>query len=155
MRTALSPNMLAASHAQETDEVFLPLVTMSQGAWTERIVPNTEPITHQSETYNPVGFAVGLPDEEAEGIPVLNWVADNVDRRFVQALRQVTGVVNAEISWVLADTPDVIEIGPMNVEMRGVQYDTLTISGTMGVEPILETPFGHKTMNPKNAPALF
>ncbi len=48
MRTTLSEQMLAAMHAQETGEVVLPLVTLSQAGWDEdiRIVPNTEPITH-------------------------------------------------------------------------------------------------------------
>jgi len=149
--------MLGAMHAQETAEVILPLVKLTQASWVDsiRIVPNGEAITHQGEEYSPLAFDVGLPDEEAEGIPVLNWAADNVDRRLVEALRQVGGVVQAQIVWILASMPDRVEIGPMNVEMRAAQYDALQISGTMGVEPILETQFGYQTMNPANAPGLF
>lgn len=157
MRSTLSEQMRAAMHAQETAEVILPLVTLSQAGWDEdiRIVPNTQPITHQGDEFQPLGFDVALPDEEAEGVPVISWVADNTDRNLVLALRTVTGAVEARIVWVLADTPDNIEIGPMEVEMRAAEYDASTIRGTMGVEPILEKQFGHMILNPKNAPALF
>ena len=119
------------------------------------IVPNWETVTHRGDIYRPLAFRIGLPDEEAEGVPVLNWEADNVDRRLVEALRTVTGVVAARIVWVLASSPDHIEVGPLEVEMRAAQYDAQQISGTLGVEPILETQFGHRIMNPKNTPALF
>lgn len=157
MRSTLSSNMLAAMHAQESGEVILPLVKLTQDGWADsiRIVPNWEPITHNAEEYSPLAFDISLPDEEAEGVPVIEWTADNVDRRLVESLRLVSGVVLAEINWVLASTPDVVEIGPMNVEMRAAQYDAFQIRGTMGVEPILDTQFGYQVMNPKNAPALF
>ncbi len=157
MRTTLSTRLLTAMHAQESGEVFLPLVKLEQSGWDDAIciVPNTESVTHQGDVYDPLAFEIGLPDEEAEGVPVLSWRADNVDRRLVEALRSVNGVVSARVVWVLASTPNDIEIGPLNVEMRAAQYNATEISGTLGVEPILETQFGHLVLNPKNAPALF
>lgn len=157
MRSGLSENMRRAMHAQETGEVVLPLVTLTQAGWDDeiRLVPNTEPVMHQGKEFMALGFDVTLPDEEAEGVPVINWVADNTDRNLVKALRSVTGAVEAHIVWVLADTPDTIEIGPLEVEMRAAEYDASTIRGTMGVEPILEKQFGHMVFNPVNAPALF
>ena len=135
MRSTLSDQMLAAMHAQETGEVVLPLVTLSQAGWDEdiHIVPNTEPITHLGQEFSPLGFDVALPDEEAEGVPVINWVAYNTDRNLVLALRTVTGAVAARIIWVLADMPDEIQVGPLEVEMRAAEYDASAIRGTMGV----------------------
>ena len=157
MRSTLSTNMLTAMHAQSTGEVILPLVKLTQAGWQDAIciVPNTQSVSHGGDTYQPLAFNIGLPDEEAEGVPVINWVADNVDRRLVEALRTVTGVVDARIVWVLASSPEVIEMGPLNVEMRAARYDAQTISGTMGVEPILEHQFGHLTMTPSTVPGLF
>jgi hypothetical protein len=157
MRTTLSTQMLVAAHAESTGEVVLPLVKLSQAGWDDAIciVPNWEPVTHQGDVYEPLAFQINLPDEEAEGVPVLNWVADNVDRRLVEVLRTVSGAVGAQIVWVLASSPDHIEVGPLDVEMRAAEYDAQQISGTLGVEPILETQFGHLIMNPKNTPALF
>ncbi len=157
MRSTLSTRMLEAAHAEASGEVVLPLVKLTQDGWADAIciVPNREAVIHRGDTYEPLAFQMGLPDEEAEGVPVLNWVADNVDRRLVEALRSVTGFVEARIVWVLASSPDHIEVGPLEVEMRAAQYDARQVSGTLGVEPILETQFGHLVMNPKNAPALF
>jgi len=157
MRTSLSGPALEAMHSVSTDEVFLPLVKLSQSAWADsiRIVPNHQPITHGGEVYQPYAFDISLPDEEAEGVPVLNWVADNVDRTITAAIRAVTGYIDAEVIWVLASSPDHIEVGPLSLEMRAAEYDAFQISGTLGVEPILEAQFGTLSMNPKNAPALF
>lgn len=157
MRTSLSAMMLEAMHAQETGEVILPLVKLSQDGWDDeiRIVPNTEPIVHLGQTYQPLAFAITLPDEEEGGVPVVEWRADNSDRRMVEALRSVDGVVKAEIVLIRASDPDFREVGPIEVEMRAAMYDAHEISGTMGVEPILERAFGHMTLSPKNAPALF
>ena len=157
MRTSLSASMLEAMNAQETGEVILPLVKLTQDGWNEaiRIVPNLEQITHLGEVYDPLAFEITLPDEEEAGVPVVEWRADNTDRRMVEALRAVDGTVKAEIVLIRASDPDTIEVGPIEVEMRAARYDAREISGTMGVEPILERPFGHMILSPKNAPALF
>lgn len=157
MRDSLSSRMLAAMHAQHTDEVILPLVKLTQDGWQDsiRLVPNTEPITHQGEVYAPLAFDVTLPTEEAEGTPVVSWTADNTDLRMIEALRSVTGVVKARIVWVLASTPDVVELELNEVEMREAQYDASAVTGTMGVEPILDNRFGRKSFNPKSFPGLF
>lgn len=149
--------MLGAMHSESTGEVILPLVRLTQDGWEDAIsiVPNIEPIVHLGEIYDPLAFQIGLPDEEAEGVPVLQWVADNVDRRLVEALRTVSGVVLVRIIWVLASDPDTAQIGPAELEMRAAEYDAQRVSGTLGVEPILDLPFGRKVMNPANAPALF
>lgn len=157
MRTTLSTQILEAMHAESTGEVFLPMVKLTQDGWDDAIclVPNTEPITHIGDEYQPMAFDIALPDEEAEGVPVLNWVADNTDRRLVQALRLVRGVVQARVVWILASNPDHIEVGPLEVEMRAAEYNAQQVSGTMTVEPVLDQVFGHMVMNPANAPALF
>ncbi|WP_126136734.1 DUF1833 family protein [Tritonibacter mobilis] len=157
MRSTLSENMRRAMHAQDTGAVILPLITMTQDGWADeiRLVPNNEPITRLGKVYDPLAFTVSLPDEEAEGTPVINWTADNVDRRMVEALRTVRGVVKATIVWVLAETPDIDELLPLEVEMRAAEYNAFTISGTMGVEPILSKQFGHLMFNPANTPGIF
>ncbi len=108
MRTTLSTQMLAAMHSEATGEVILPLVKLTQDGWDEAIciVPNWEPVTHQGDEYQPLAFEISLPDEEDGIVPVIEWRADNVDRRMVEALRLVRGIVQAEIVWVLASNPN-------------------------------------------------
>jgi hypothetical protein len=157
MSRQFSPALTRAMNGEASGEAILPLVKLTQSGWQDsiRLVPNWEPITHVGEVYSPLAFEVSLPDEEEEGVPVIQWVADNVDLRLVEALRTVQGAVLARIVWVLASQPDVVELGPLDVTMRAAEFDALTVAGVMGVEPILEQPFGYLTMSPETCPALF
>ncbi|WP_299686680.1 DUF1833 family protein [uncultured Tateyamaria sp.] len=157
MRTTLSTQMLEAINAESSGEVILPLVRLTQVDWADaiRLVPNTEQVVHMGEVFEPLAFEVGMPDEEAQGVPVLEWVADNSDRRLVEALRAVRGAVQVGIMWVLASDPDHIQMGPGDLEMRVAEYNAQSISGTLGVEPILDMQFGYLTMNTTTTPALF
>lgn len=153
----LSPTFLRAIHAQDSEQVLLPLVRLSHPDWDDdvRLVPDWQPIMHQGAEYIPYAFEITLPDDDAEGLPVLRWVADNVSREIVMLMRGVTDKITARVVWVLASTPDFIEAGPFDVEMAAVEYDAQTLSGTMQIEPILDEPFGYLTMTPKTAPGLF
>ena len=153
----LSPTFLAAIHAQESGEVFLPLVKLSHSAWGDevRYVPNWEEITHGGEIYSPFPFEVALPDDEDEGVPVLRWTADNVSQELIVKLRAATSPISARVVWVLASQPDTVEAGPLDLSIRAAEYDATTIQGTMTISPILERPVSKKAMTPKNAPGLF
>ena len=157
MRTTLSANALAAMYAQETGEVFLPIVKLSHPSWPDdlRFVPDHQPVTHQLEVYEPFGFRVALPDDEDEGIPVIRWTADNVTSEIAAAFRATTGPISATVSWIMLSEPDIVQAGPFEVELNSADYDAFEIRGVMTVEPILDEPFGHMVMSPKNAPGLF
>lgn len=154
---ALSPVFLRAIHGAESQQVLLPLVRLSHPSWPDdvRIVPDWRPLVHQGAEYLPYAFEIALPDDDAEGLPVLRWVADNVSRDLVAALRAVTDKVSARVVWVLASQPDFVEAGPFDVEMTAVEYDAQTLTGTMQIEPILDEPFGYFQMTPRTTPGLF
>lgn len=153
----LSPAFLRAIHGQESAEVLLPLVRLSHPSWADDVclVPDWQPIMHQGQEYTPYAFEITLPDDDAEGLPVLRWVADNVGRDLVMLLRAVTDKISARVVWVLASQPDLVEAGPFEIEMTAVEYDAQTLSGTMQIEPILDEPFGYFAMAPKTTPGLF
>lgn len=152
----VSPTFLQAVYAQETDQVFLAITRLSHPAWDEdiRLVADWQDITHGGEIYQAFAFRVALPDDETEGIPVCRWEADAVSRELVQQLRGITGAIQAEVKWVLASQPDVVE-AEIAGEIAQVDYDGQTVSGALTVEPVLEEAFGFKKLTPKTAPALF
>ena len=154
---ALSPVFLAALHGQESGEVLLPLVKLAHTSWPDslRFVPDWQEITHGGEIYSLLSPEIALPDDEAEGLPVLRWQADAVSQELIQRLRQVTDPIAARVVWVLASQPDTVEAGPFELEIRAADYDATTVRGTMGVEPILDAPFSAKAMTPKTCPGLF
>ncbi|WIY23640.1 DUF1833 family protein [Parasedimentitalea psychrophila] len=69
------------SNAQESDEVLLPLISLSHpdGAQLERLVPGRNLIVHRGLEFQPAAFEISLPDDLEEGAPVMNWAADNTD----------------------------------------------------------------------------
>ncbi|MEM6738940.1 MAG: hypothetical protein AAF646_02420, partial [Pseudomonadota bacterium] len=96
-----------------------------------------------------------LPDDASEGIPVMRWQVDNVTGEFIERIRSVSTPITAVVTWVLASSPDVVQAGPIDAELRGVTYDSLTISGTFSLEAILEEPIGFLQMTPATTPGLF
>lgn len=156
MRT-LSADALASINAQETGEVWLPMVVLTHPDFVApiRLVRNTVEITHNGDVFTPFPFDMALPDEEQEQNAVISWKALNATNELVEILRGVTGKVTGEIFWVLARNPDLVEIGPMTLEMRGFEYDAMNISGSMAIEPVLDAVFGSRAMDNTNAPGLF
>ncbi len=140
MPRSLSTNLLDAITAQETGEVWLPLVKMSHDGWDDdiRYVPNHEAVTHDGEDYEPHGFQIVLPDDDAETIPVVRWVADAVDREVALKFRSATDAITVTVRWVLASQPEVVEIEYLDLQITAVEGDAHTVSGTVTVEPILD-----------------
>lgn len=158
MRTTLSAAGLASINAQETSEVWLPLVVLDHEDFADpvRLVANIEAVTHSGDVFTPYPFTIALPDETDDlGAAVVRWVADNVSLEILDELRAVSGPIQGSVFWVLASDPDHIEIGPFDLELRGFKYNDMTISGQMTIEPILDAVFGALSMDPKNAPGLF
>lgn len=143
--------------AQETGEALVPLVKLSHSSWADdvRLARYNEQLTYGGEVYLPYNFNISLPDEEAEGVPVLQFRGDNVDQLLVEELRGITEAVDAEVVIVLASNPSYAEVGPVQMQLYAIDYDAFSVSGTMTIEPVLEKPFGYRKMTPANAPGLF
>jgi hypothetical protein len=153
----LSNPLLRAMNMPETAEVFVPLVHLSHPDLSPDLylVANGEAVVHGGQAYVPMGFELTLPDDVDAGIPVLKWQADAVNQQLVIALRSVTGSIDAVVKWVLVSSPDVVELGPYEVELRTAEYDAFTVGGPMTIAPILDEPFGYLTITPSTFPAEF
>lgn len=153
----LSNAGLISVTAQETDEIWLACVTLTHPQWAGpvRLVKNTENIVSGGDVYNAYPFDVTLPDEEPEEVPVVRFVASNVSLELMSNIRSIVGPISGEIFWVLASDPNTVELGPLSLEIRSIQYDALNFSGQMVIEPVISARFGDKLMDPTNAPGLF
>jgi hypothetical protein len=153
----LSAVALRSINAEETGEVWVPMVKLSGGGLTApiRLAANGESVTHLGQVYQAFPFQMDLPDEEPEAQAVMRWSMDNTDLSFIEEFRKATGPITAEAFWVLASQPDTIEIGPLITELRGFEYDESTIGGTLQVAPLMEQAFSKRQFNPVNTPAIF
>lgn len=153
---SLSANMIAAINMQETGEVFLPLVRLSHADWPadERIARNNEDVTHNGEVYEARSFEITLPDQDADGIPVLQWRIEAVSLELVQLLRSAPSEVDAFVFYVMASSPDIVELA-YELKINTSEYDDSSVGGPMSIEPILDEQFGYMTMTPSTTPAIF
>ncbi len=153
----LSNNALRSINAEATGEIWLALVELNSDSFATplRFVADSENITHAGNVHTAYAFVIGLPDDEPEAESVVQWQLDNSNRDLMAIFRSLNDTVSAKVWWVLKSAPNVVELGPMELEMRGFEYDDTSISGPLQVEPVFELQFGAMEFTPSNCPALF
>ena len=157
MSRTLSLAARKAVNAQETDEVFLLLLTLDHEDITEpvRVVNNTVDIVSQGETYIAYPFEIALPDEDAESVARVTLRIDNVDREIVKSLRSISSPLSVGLEVVMAASPDTVEAGPFNMTLVSAEYDALTVTGELAFEDVLNEPFPGHAYVPSDYPGLF
>lgn len=131
----VSNNALQAALSGWTSEVFLECITINHASMGSplRLVNDRQDLVRSAGTFTAFPFEVRLHAQADDRITEGELVADNTDRRIVQALRSLTGsrpTVMYEV--VLASSPNTVEVGPITYEalaFRATLADvTLTIA---------------------------
>lgn len=157
MSRSLSSIARRAVNASETGEAFLLLLTISHDELPEpiRVVNNTEDIVSRGETYQGCPFEFELPGDDAERVESVQIAVDNVDRRIVDALRQISGAPKVDLEVILASEPDVVEAGPFSMTFVSAEWDAIVVSAQLGYEDVLTEPFPGHAYVPADYPGLF
>lgn len=153
----LSSTALQAIYDNDTDEVFLVLITIDHSVLSEpiRVVANSENTTSRGDEYIAYPFDIQLPSDEESSPPRAQIVIDNVDREIVKSLRSITSPASFSIEVVLASDPDVIEASWYNFELRNVKGDVFQISGELTIEDVSSEPYPGDTFTPSKFRGLF
>lgn len=155
MARTLSAAALASMHAQETGEVWLVLLTITNpGITTIRVVNNTENIVSRGNTFIGFPFEIELPGQDPDSPSSARLRIDNVDKQIVEAVRSISTPPLVTIEVVLASQPDTVEIAYSNLTMRSVEYDVDSVRGELTFESIFSEPVT-LTMTPNRFPGLF
>lgn len=156
-RATITSAFRAAAFAQQTDQVFLVLLTINHASLAEpiRVVNNYENVTHDSNTYIGFPFDIELPGDFEEALPSVRLTICNVDRQIVYAIRTLTGPPTIRIKVVLASAPEDVQAGPYVMTLREADYNSLTVSGTIMPEDVLNEVFPGDSFTPAVAPGLF
>lgn len=155
----VSPAALKGMLAQQTDQVYLELLTLTHPSLVAPIylVNNTESVTSGGHTFEPWPFQMQLPDDDGAQIPQVTLVADMVDQSVglaIQALKYP--MPGAKYQVVLADTPDTVEAGPYKFDAISVTYDQGILSASLSYEEdFLNEPFPGTQCTPNNNPGQF
>lgn len=155
MRT-LSQNALTSAFSQQTDEVWLVLLTIAHPALPAplRFVNNMESVTSRGNLYVAFPFEIEFPEQDPDSAGEARISIDNIDRQIVQTVRQISSPPDVTIEVVLASTPSTVEASFSGMVLRDVSYDADKVSGTLRFEDIMSEPLSVQ-MTPQRFPGMF
>lgn len=144
----------------ESSAVFLHLLKVeAQGYETLYFVDNTQSIVSNGQSYVPAAFKVVLPSQTEDGsIQPCQLVVDNVDQIISATIKKANAAqkkIYATISVVMAQTPDVIERGPLRFILRDVTINKSTVSGELYDFYVYDRKIPEGVYNPQHFPGLF
>lgn len=157
MPRTLSLPALQGALAQETAEVYLVLVEINHPTLMTplRFVNNNTSIVSNMNTYNPYAFEMRMPDDQEDKEPTAELRIDNVDRQLMDEVRSINGELSMTVSVVLESSPDTIEWGPLDFDVRGVSYDANVITFRLSYSTFIREPFPYLAFDTTNFPGMF
>jgi len=152
----LSSRARQSAYAQETDEVWLYLLTIEEGTLGEplRFVNNGEAIKSDGKLYLPFPFTFIAPGQSDDEPGEATIDIDNVDLSIVTTLRAMVDPPSITIQAILASQPDVIEASVSGLTLRFATYDKDVVSGTLQFEDLITEPITIER-TPARFPAMF
>ena len=148
-----------ALFAQETDKVFLVLLTIDHSDLSEpiRVVNNTVNIEVPPDGPLYIGypFLIHMPRDSGDEVSKVRLRIDNVHRDIVYAVRSIDSPPDVEMSIVLAETPNIVEAGPFSFTLKDAKYDALVVEGELSYEDILNEAWPADQFTPSSHPGLF
>lgn len=161
-----SDDFKVEAYKQETDRVFITLLTFSSSELTEDIRIASDPFELLPEA-NVLGvvsngleyiftpFDPRLPQDDKTGRVTAKLSIENVSQTIVGHLRSVRKPVNLKIEVVLSSDPDYVETEYDGFVLSNVEYDVFSIEGTLSMDYWELEPFPSGRFNPSNARGLF
>jgi hypothetical protein len=152
----MTPNLIAQLFAEESNDPFIMLVTISHPDFpTIRLVNNTVDIVSRSNTFQAFPFKFRLPVDDGETQRNVEIQLDNTSLELVSAFRSVVTPMNVLLELVLASDPDSVQIDIPDLSLRGITYDKNRINATLVLDSFLNTAMNAETYNRNNFPGIF
>lgn len=149
------------AYAESSDDGEIELITIDPSFGSPsiplRFARNPVDVTSNGDVYTAFDFRIVAPQALGDGTATQSKLEiDAVDRRMVEALRQITTPMTLVHQAVLISDPDTVIYGPWSYEIRGEQaYDALSLDLALTFEPVLEEQIPSKQLSPSRAPGLF
>ena len=152
--------------AQETDSVFIILITLSSDELDDDIrlasdpfetlpVANVQGVESNGLEYIFIPFEISLPRDDSTGTVSATLRIDNVEREIIAQARTITTPLSVKIQCVLSDDVDVVEMEYDYFSLSNLQYDAMTISGQLTLNYWGLEPFPSGRFIPSQFPGLF
>jgi len=160
MARDVSNNFLESVLAQETSKTFHTLLTVTlmrdDGLLFEgRYVDGYLPVESRGEIYQPAAFKLNIGSDISDTIPRTSLQFDSGDRDFIRMLRNNRDTPTIKMEVVMSDTPDFVEIGPVEFIAEGFTIKATSVDVDLTVEPVLNEPVPSAKFTPTLFPGLW
>ncbi len=156
------------TYAQESEQVFIVLLTITSDELAEPIYISSDPYerleslgvdvygcTSNGNDFIFLPFEISLPRDDKTGTVSAKISIENVDRRIIETVRTITKPVNLKIQGVLSGDVDFIELEYDNFRLSNVNYDVMTVDGDITFDYWGLEPFPSGRFTPSGFPGLF
>lgn len=166
MPREMSNTAKQAVYAQQSEEVFIVLLTIEHENFTQPIRVASDPfevlpdagvrgVVSRGDEFLFVPFTINLPLQDDQGIARASLSVDNISREIVAAVRQASTALTVGIEIVLASDVDTPEMSIQDFRLESVSYDAFTVSGDLSVEYYDLEPFPARRFTPSDFPGMF
>jgi hypothetical protein len=121
------------------------------------LVDNTEPVTSNGISYIPCAFKCVLPEQNDDGTAKpCRLEIDNVDRRIAEIAEEtVSTQVTLTVSVIIAQNPDVAELGPLRFILRNVSISKEAVQAELYDFYVHDRNLPGLRYSPQDFPGLF
>ncbi len=155
MSNTISQELLAQFYAQESSDPFLILVTLTNTAFTARLVNNSSDIVSRGFTYTAIPMKIRLPVDDGQSARDFAIDFDNVNLNLIAQMRGVTDTIGVKIEMILASLPDAVQMSQEDLLLRSVTYNATKISAQIVMDDFLAVAMTSEAYTPDLYPGLF
>jgi hypothetical protein len=126
----LSNDALQSALSQWTDECWLECLTFEHSSLSApiRLVNDRQDLVRTPGTFTAFPFAVKLHERTEDGFGQAEIRADGVDQSLIDDLRSIEHGLTVTYELVLLSSPNTVEHGPIEFEVRSIVANAGTIS---------------------------
>ena len=147
---------IQAVNASSTDVAFWFLLTITpNGQAPIRFVNNNVDVVSRGDTFLAYPFTLQLPTDDDQKVPTVTLTIDNVDRAIVESIRGQLQPPNVKIEVITSAYPDIVERTIDFLSLRSVDYNSLTITGSLEARGILNQRFPKESYTASVFPGIF
>ncbi len=157
MANALSNELLAQIFAQQSDDPFLTLITLSHASFAEdiRLVNNTKNFTSRGLEFLAFPVKIRFPIDDGESARDFTMDFDNASLEMIEQIRSVTNRIDVKIELVLASLPDVVQIIQDDLVISTLSYSAQKIQAKIVLDSFLNIEVTSERYGPANFPGMF
>lgn len=155
MPNELSAELKAQIFAQQSEDPFLTLVSLTGPGFEYYLVNNTVDIVSNGRNFQAFPMKIRLPSDDGESSREFQIEFDNASLLLLVALRSVTSPIDCQIDMILASMPDAIQMSITDLKIRSVVYDKNKVSAKIVLDNFLSVAMTSERYTPSIYPGMF